>query len=134
MSDPTTYFVFDFSRDAVVHEFDAFSDFSAMEEFDEWYNLLIGAGRWEKRTLGRYWLFARQFSDTGELAEPRHVSLDEDVRLDEEYFFLSSAPASDAEWEACEAEFRRLDDLDMVRIQERGNARADAFNGKRSSS
>lgn len=136
MSRFTSYYVYDYRRDATVHEFDAASDFAAHEEFSEWYNLLIRPDRWEKRRLGRYWLFARQALEDGTALKPRPLSVDENVRLDAEYFFLSVGPAGERDLALMEAEFTRLDEIDARRLLGRpANVFAEYLDdGKRSSS
>lgn len=130
------YYIYDYRRDRVASEFFASGDLAACEEFSEWYNLLVRPDRWEGRTLGRYWLFERQHDAQGRLVQPRPVSVDENVRLDHEYFFLAFPPNSATEEAARQAEFDRLDGLDLLRLGRRGaNVFAEFLDdGKRSAS
>lgn len=113
------FYVYDYRRDRTVLEFHAKSDFAALEEFSDWYNRLVRPDRWEGRKLGRYWLFAERRDPSGELLRPRPVSLDENVRLSLDWFLSCDPPYDDTSLAACEAEFRRLDALDMARLLSR---------------
>lgn len=126
-----SYYVYDHRRDRVAFEFDAASDFAASLEFFDWYNRLVRPDRWEHRKLGRYWLFAEQRSASGELLRPRPVSVDENVRLDKAWCRACDPPFDAASEAAFEAEFARLDALDMARLMARpGNVFAEFLDGK----
>lgn len=113
------YYVYDYRRDRNAFEFEAASDLVALSEFAEWYNSVVRPDRWEGRRLGRYWLFCVQRGLDGSLLKPRPVSVDENVRLDKAAFFWADPPYDEASERRREAEFARLDALDMARLQAR---------------
>lgn len=127
------FYVLDVRRDRDCHWIEAASEDLAREEFSSWYNRVVRPDRWEKRKLGRYWLMAERRDASGELLDFKacFICNDEDVRLDADYFRMCDPPFDEANTLECEAEFSRLDGLDVARLAARGNYRPEFFDGKR---
>lgn len=132
MDSSREYYVYDFARDRVASEFEAEDDLGALSEFTVWYNLLVRPARWEKRSLGRYWLYERRHDADGGLLPPRPVSVDENIRLDRHFFWLASPPHDEASERALWEWFERLDAADLARLQSRGNSFAEYLDYGRS--
>lgn len=111
------YDVYDMKRKRTVMEFESFSDELAFEEFGMFVREVIGGRAWETRTVDRYYLLRPEDGD-------EIVAEDWQVRLDWERFFYGDPPANDAEMAELQAEFERLDAVDLERIRARANRRA----------
>lgn len=119
MVDVKEYYVYDYRRDRSVMEFEAEGDEVAIREFADWYNRVVRPDRWEGRRLGRYWLFEFIRNSAGELIEPRPLSVDENIRLSRMWMFVCDPPHDAEAWAAQDAEYARLDGLDVARLASR---------------
>lgn len=130
MSNPSVcfqYVIYDGKRDRWCLEFRAISDDVAFDEFSRWYNVLVRPSRWEKRKLGRYVLIKEGDVVDGKTSyyhEPMLIMGDLEVRLSFEYFWHCDPPSCPEDDVEIETEFKRLDDLDVARIERNRNSGA----------
>lgn len=120
------YVAYDSKRDRFELQFRASSDEAAKREFCSFFREFIRPSRWEKRKLGRFSLFKLGHQEgpndpVVKLPKPVCLMLDEDVRMDWQWFWMAEPPASEEDDKWLAAEYARLDALDAERIARRGN-------------
>lgn len=124
------FYVYDVRRNRRAHELDCDEPELARAEFCAWYNIMIRPERWEQRSLGRYFLYEVVRDAEGNRVAVPFLMSDEDVRADREYFRMCDPPHDAAAVAVFEADFARLDAIDLARLKARGNDRLEFFNGR----
>lgn len=125
MADLFRYVVFDLEQDRNAAEFERYEDAHAIEEFEMFYCERIGSKNWETRTFHRYFLVKTALvvgCEYRRLPEPVGIMEDWQVRIGYRRFRMADPPIDDEAEKALEAEFDRIDALDVARIERWTNA------------
>jgi hypothetical protein len=122
------FVTYDAKRHVFIQEFEAPDDESARSEFSYFYRAKVGGDGWEHRKFGRFVLLQVGLLVDGVASsfdKPRVVMLDDEVRLDFYRFLLADPPQDDDGFVQAQAEFDRLDALDLARLARKSNAIAE---------